>query len=82
MKITLKMPKLGMAMQSALISRWLKSEGQPVNKGEPLLEIETEKVETVVESPFNGTLMKILAESGKEVPIGTAIAEIEGNGSS
>ena len=82
MKVTFKMPKLGMSMQSAVISRWLKSEGQPVNKGEPLLEIETEKVETVLESPLSGTLTKILAESGNDIAVGTAIAEIEGSISS
>ncbi len=77
MKIKIKMPKLGMSMQSAVILQWLKSEGQQIKKGEPLVEIQTEKVDTVVESAFNGTLLKILAEIDNNVPVGTVIAEIE-----
>lgn len=77
MKIKIKMPKLGMSMQSAVILQWLKSEGQQIKKGEPLVEIQTEKVDTVVESAFNGTLLKILAEIDNNVPVGTVIVEIE-----
>ncbi len=64
-------------MQSAVILQWLKSEGQQIKKGEPLVEIQTEKVDTVVESAFNGTLLKILAEIDNNVPVGTVIVEIE-----
>lgn len=77
MKTIIKLPKLGMTMQSAVILQWLKSEGQQINKGEPLVEIDTEKVNTVIESAFSGTLTKILANIGDDIPVGTAIAEMD-----
>lgn len=63
------MPKAGMSMESGTIIKWLKSEGDPVEKGEVLFEIETDKTNMEVESEYNGVLIKILEEQGTIVPV-------------
>ena len=70
------MPKLGMTMESGLIVNWLKKEGDYVKKGEPLLDVMTNKVTIEVESFNTGYLKKILAEEGEEVPVTEVIAYI------
>jgi pyruvate dehydrogenase E2 component (dihydrolipoamide acetyltransferase) len=62
-------------MESGTIVKWLKSEGEPVEKGEPLYELDTDKVTQEVESDFAGTLLKIAIEEG-EVPVGKTIGVI------
>ncbi|HJU47547.1 MAG TPA: biotin/lipoyl-containing protein, partial [Gaiellaceae bacterium] len=76
------MPMLGLAQDSGTIIRWLKEEGQPVVKGEPLVEVETDKVTVEVEAPADGTLGTISAAAGDEVPVGTPIAYVLGPGES
>lgn len=56
--------------------RWLKREGDNVKRGEPLVELETEKVSFELESPAAGTLVKLLAQETAEVPVGGALCEI------
>src|SRR5690348_14808435 len=68
------MPALGMAQETGKVLRWLKQDGATVKKGEPLLEIETDKVTVELEAPADGTLVGISAEEGDEVPVGTVIA--------
>ncbi len=68
------MPALGMAQETGKVLRWLKAEGQTVVKGEPLLEIETDKVTVELEAPADGTLAGVRAAEGDEVPVGQAIA--------
>ncbi len=68
------MPKLGLTMTEGKIVRWIKQEGDPVNKGEPLLEIMTEKIVTEVESPGSGILVKIFHSTDAVVPITEVIA--------
>ena len=63
-------------MESGTIVRWLKSEGDQVEKGEPLYELDTEKVTQEVEADSSGTLLKILAGEGEEIEVGKAIAVI------
>jgi pyruvate dehydrogenase E2 component (dihydrolipoamide acetyltransferase) len=63
-------------MESGTIVRWLKSEGDEVEKGEPLYELDTEKVTQEVEADSSGTLLKILAGEGEEIEVGKAIAVI------
>ena len=63
------MPKAGMAMEEGTVVKWLKAEGEPVEKGEPLLEILTDKVNMEVEAQVSGTLIKILAQEGQVVPV-------------
>jgi pyruvate dehydrogenase E2 component (dihydrolipoamide acetyltransferase) len=68
------MPKAGMAMETGTISRWLKKVGDPVKKGEPLLEIDTDKVSMEVEAEVAGVLLAVLAEAGAVVPVIQTIA--------
>jgi pyruvate/2-oxoglutarate dehydrogenase complex dihydrolipoamide acyltransferase (E2) component len=76
------MPKLGHLMEQARVARWIIRPGQPVAKGEALLEVETDKAVLEVESPFTGTLIQILVEDGTdEVPVGAPLALYEEGGS-
>jgi pyruvate dehydrogenase E2 component (dihydrolipoamide acetyltransferase) len=70
------LPRLGQGMESGVIVRWLKSEGDQVEKGEPLYELDTEKVTQEVEADASGVLLKILANEGEEIEVGKAIAVI------
>ncbi len=69
------LPRLGQGMESGTIVRWLKSEGEPVEKGEPLYELDTEKVTQEVEADASGVLLRILVQEG-EVEVGKAVAVI------
>jgi pyruvate dehydrogenase E2 component (dihydrolipoamide acetyltransferase) len=69
------LPRLGQGMESGTIVRWLKSEGEPVEKGEPLYELDTEKVTQEVEAEASGVLLKILVREG-EVAVGKTVAII------
>jgi pyruvate dehydrogenase E2 component (dihydrolipoyllysine-residue acetyltransferase) len=70
-----KLPRLGQGMESGTIVKWLKSEGDPVEKGEPLYELDTDKVTQEVEADSSGVLLKIAVQEG-EVPVGQTIAVI------
>lgn len=70
------MPALGMAQETGVVLRWLKSEGEPVAQGEPLLEIETDKATVEIEAPASGILASLSAQAGDEVPVGEVIALI------
>ena len=70
-----KLPRLGQGMEAGTVTRWLKSEGDKVAKGEPLYEIDTDKVTQEVESDFAGVLLKIALPEG-EAPVGETIAWI------
>jgi pyruvate dehydrogenase E2 component (dihydrolipoamide acetyltransferase) len=63
-------------MESGTIVRWLKAEGDTVEKGEPLYELDTEKVTQEVEADASGTVLKILAGEGEEIEVGKPIAVI------
>jgi pyruvate dehydrogenase E2 component (dihydrolipoyllysine-residue acetyltransferase) len=67
------LPRLGQGMESGTIVRWLKAEGDEVAKGEPLYELDTDKVTQEVEADVGGVLLKILVAEG-EVPVGTPVA--------
>jgi pyruvate dehydrogenase E2 component (dihydrolipoamide acetyltransferase) len=69
------LPRLGQGMESGTIVRWLKSEGEPVQKGEPLFELDTDKVTQEVEAEAAGVLLKIAVAEG-EVPVGQTVAFI------
>src|SRR3954467_14542164 len=68
------MPALGMAQETGKVVRWLRADGDTVAKGEPLLEVETDKVTVEIEAPADGTLASVSAPEGAEVPVGTVIA--------
>ena len=76
MPAELVMPKWGLSMQEGLISRWLKQEGDAVSQGEPVLEVETEKMTNLVEAPAGGVLARILFPAGSTVPVTQPIALI------
>ena len=70
------MPKLGMDMEEGVVGAWRKKEGETVQKGEILAEIESDKAMVEVEAPASGTLLKIFCQEGDSVPCGTPIAFI------
>lgn len=70
------MPQLGETVTEGTVGRWLKKVGEAVEKYEPLLEVETDKVASEIPSPFAGTLTKIFAEEGTTVPVGAVICEV------
>jgi pyruvate dehydrogenase E2 component (dihydrolipoamide acetyltransferase) len=76
MATTVIMPKVDMDQETGTVVEWLKREGDLVNKGEPILVIETDKVAIDVESPASGILRGIKAEPEEVIPIGEIIAYI------
>jgi pyruvate dehydrogenase E2 component (dihydrolipoamide acetyltransferase) len=74
-----KLPRLGQGMEAGTIVKWLKSEGEPVEKGEPLYELDTDKVTQEVEADFSGVLLKIAIAEG-EVAVGKTIGVIGDEG--
>jgi pyruvate dehydrogenase E2 component (dihydrolipoamide acetyltransferase) len=74
-----KLPRLGQGMESGTIVKWLKGEGEPVKKREPLYELDTDKVTQEVEAEADGVLLKIVVDSG-EVEVGKTIAFIGAEG--
>jgi pyruvate dehydrogenase E2 component (dihydrolipoamide acetyltransferase) len=76
MAAEVKLPQLGQGMESGTIVRWLKAEGDPVRKNEPLYELDTDKVTQEVESDVDGVLLEIVVREG-EVQVGSTIAMIE-----
>ena len=79
MATEVKLPRLGQGMESGTIVRWLKSEGEQVAKGEPLYELDTDKVTQEVEAEASGVLLKIAVPEG-EVEVGRTIAFIGAEG--
>jgi pyruvate dehydrogenase E2 component (dihydrolipoyllysine-residue acetyltransferase) len=74
------MPALEMAQDNGKLLCWLKSEGDAVKKGEPLMEIETDKAAVEIEAPADGILRDITAQPGDSVPVGKPIALIFAQG--
>jgi pimeloyl-ACP methyl ester carboxylesterase len=70
------MPKWGMTMEQGQVNSWLKKEGEPVEQGEALVEVESSKATEYVEAPASGILARILVTEGQTVPITTVIAVI------
>jgi pyruvate dehydrogenase E2 component (dihydrolipoamide acetyltransferase) len=68
------MPALGVAQQTGTLLKWLKAEGESVSKGEPLMEIETDKATVEIEAPGSGILTQVVAKPGDEIPVGKTIA--------
>jgi pyruvate/2-oxoglutarate dehydrogenase complex dihydrolipoamide acyltransferase (E2) component len=74
MDVTL--PKWGMTMQEATVSEWLVAVGDAVTEGQPIVRIESDKVEADVESPGNGTVSEIVVAEGEDAEVGSVIARI------
>lgn len=83
MLTTVIVPKSGgVTSTKVVVVRWLKREGDNVQPGDPLVELETEKISYELESPAAGTLLKVLAQEATEVPVGEPLCYIgDRNGS-
>ena len=77
METKINMPKLGPEMESGVLCAWLKEEGDHIAAGEPLFEIETNKVVNQVEATSSGVLKKQLVEEGDTVHVDAAVAVVE-----
>ncbi|MFW5855876.1 MAG: 2-oxo acid dehydrogenase subunit E2 [Bacillota bacterium] len=76
MATKIEMPKLGLSMQEGKVVEWKFSEGDEINKGEPIVEISTDKISNVVESPVDGVLLEIYVKEGEVVPVHTPIGVV------
>ncbi len=74
------MPKMGDGMEEGTLLRWLKNVGDQIDAGDPIAEIETDKVALEIEAAESGFLIQTLVNEGQTVPIGTAIAQIGAEG--
>src|SRR5947207_10093286 len=74
------MPQLGETVVEGTITKWLKKEGESVERDEPLFEISTDKVDTEVPSPLAGKVVEIKVPEGETVSVGTELAMIEAGG--
>ena len=74
-KITV--PTLGESVTEATVSKWLKSQGEKVSADEPLVELETDKVNIEVPSPISGTLGSIVVSEGETVNVGTLLGTVD-----
>lgn len=74
------MPALGFDMTEGQLARWLKNEGDPVEKGQAIAEIETEKATVEIEAAASGILTRIFVQAGETVPVGTVIGVIAATG--
>ncbi|MDI9467763.1 MAG: dihydrolipoamide acetyltransferase family protein [Bacillota bacterium] len=70
MATAISMPKMGLSMKTGTVGKWLKNEGDAVKKGEPVVEVMTEKITNKVEAPADGILLKIVAPKGTKLPVG------------
>lgn len=76
MSTDITMPKWGLTMKEGRLTKWFKKEGDPVEKGEALFEVETEKITNKVDAIASGTLFQIVVPEGTTVPVGTIVAII------
>jgi len=77
MPFTLTMPEVGETVTEGTIERWLKKPGDKVEKYEPIVEINTDKVNVELPCPVSGTLTEILAQEGATIPVGAELARLE-----
>src|SRR3990170_4181646 len=77
MTTTLTMPEVGETVTEGTVERWLKKPGDHVDKYEPIVEINTDKVDVELPSPVTGTVKELLVEEGAVVTVGTPLAIIE-----
>jgi len=75
MSVEIILPKIGFAMNDAVLAEWLVADGAPVSEGAPLYAIESEKSTQEIEAPATGTL-KILKAVGETYEVGTVLGEI------
>ena len=73
-------PVLGESITEATVSKWLKNEGENVEADEPIVELETDKVNLEVPSPVSGVLTKINSKDGSTVEVGAILGSVSSNG--
>lgn len=76
MAFEVKMPQLGLTMEEGTVTRWVKKEGEAVKAGDVIVEITTDKLTSEVESEFDGTVLKIVAQEGEDIPVKGLLAYI------
>lgn len=76
MATEIKIPDLGVNVDTVVFLKWLKNKGDVVKRGDPLCEVETDKATTEIESVAQGTLLKQMAEPDTEIKVGTVIAYV------
>lgn len=81
MTIEIKVPQMGESVVEATVGEWLKKEGDTVNLGDVLVELETDKVDVEVGAESSGVLGKIIVQSGEDVQVGDVLGTIDPNGS-
>jgi 2-oxoglutarate dehydrogenase E2 component (dihydrolipoamide succinyltransferase) len=79
-QVEVVMPQMGVSVSEGTITKWLKSEGEPIARDEALLEISTDKVDTEIPSPADGIVARILVQEGETVEVGTPLAVIAPEG--
>ena len=77
MKETVNLPKLGDTSDEVLVIEWIRDVGDQVEKGDPLVLVETDKTEVEIESPHSGTITEVLATSESEISTGDPLCVIE-----
>lgn len=75
-----QLPSLSADIEYGTVSQWLKREGDRVEKGEPIVDVEVDKVTESIDAPLSGTLAEIVALVGDEVKVGGVLAVIEEDG--
>lgn len=77
MKITMKLPRIGMNMEEATLVKWHKQPGEPFKSGDILYEIETEKVSQEFSATADGTMLELCVAEGDNVPVGERVCVVE-----
>jgi pyruvate/2-oxoglutarate dehydrogenase complex dihydrolipoamide acyltransferase (E2) component len=75
--IEIRLPQWGMGMQEGTIVRWLKAEGESVEKGDEIVEVESAKVNEMVLAPSAGRIVRFVVKEGETVPVQAVLAEFE-----
>jgi len=75
--IEIRLPQWGMGMQEGTIVRWLKAEGDSVEKGEDIVEVESAKVNEMVQAPAAGRIVRLIAAEGETVAVQAVLAELD-----
>ena len=77
MRVNLKLSRVGMNMQEATIAKWHKQPGESFKTGEPLYEIETDKVTQEITATGDGTMLEIMVPAGENAAVGAAVCAVD-----